>query len=193
MPSSRRRVRPAPAGPGQGPSGGFTLVELMITIAVLAIVLAVAVPSFQGIINRNRLVSASNEVVAALQLARMEAIRRNGRVELCPSTNGTSCSGSDWTRMIVRVVSDGTVVRDIRVTGRGIVLKGSSNTNSNNRIAFVPSGMARVGSGTASTGGISVCSAHVPVAENTMDVGIVASRVAVTTRNGTAACTARTD
>lgn len=193
MPSSRNRFRPAPAGPGQGRSGGFTLVELMITIAVLAVVMAIAVPSFQAVINRNRLVSASNEVVAALQLARMEAIRRNSRVELCPSTDGTSCSGSAWSRMIVRVASDGTVVRDIRVTGRGIVLNGSSNTTSNNRIAFVPSGMARVGNGTASTGAISVCSSKVPVTENTMDVGIVASRVAVTPRNGTAACTARTD
>lgn len=191
MPSSR--VHPASAGAGQAASGGFTLVELMITIAVLAIVLAIAVPSFQAIINRNRLVSASNEVVAALQLARMEAIRRNSRVELCPSTNGTGCSGADWARMIVRVASDGTVVRDVSVTGRGIVLKGSSNTTGNNRIAFVPSGMARVGSGTATTGAISVCSTYVPVEENTMDVGIVASRVAITTRNGTAACTARTD
>jgi len=193
MPSSRSRVRPAPAGPGQGRSGGFTLIELMITIAVLAVVLAIAVPSFQGMINRNRLVASGNEVVAALQLARMEAVRRNSRVELCPSTNGTACSGSDWTRMIVRVASDGTVVRDISVTGRGIVLKGSSNTTGNNRIAFVPSGFARVGSGTATTGAISVCSAHVPVEENTLDVGIVASRVAITRRNGTAACTARTD
>ena len=193
MPSSRSRVRPAPAGPGQGPVGGFTLVELLITIAVLAVVLAIAVPSFRSVINRNRLVSASNEVVGALQLARMEAIRRNSRVEICPSTDGATCSGSSWTRMIVRVASDGEVVRDISVTGRGIVLKGSSNTASNNRIAFVSSGFARVGSGTATTGAISVCSEYVPVTENTMDVGIVASRVAVTPRNGTAACTARTD
>ena len=63
MPSSRSRVRPAPAGPRQDPSGGFTLIELLITIAVLAIVLAIAVPSFQGMINRNRLVAAYQEIM----------------------------------------------------------------------------------------------------------------------------------
>ncbi|WP_146910609.1 GspH/FimT family pseudopilin [Arenimonas daejeonensis] len=181
-------------GVGRGlRSAGFTLVELMITIAVLAVVLAVAVPSFQGVINRNRLVSAANEAVGVLQIARMEAIRRNARVEICPSTNGAACSGSNWARMIVRVASSGEVVRDVQVVGQGISVKGSENAATNNRIAFSSDGFARVGSGTATSGGLSVCSSKLPDAENTRDVLVAVSRVSVTARNGTAACTAADD
>lgn len=172
---------------------GFTLIELMITIAVLAITLAVAVPNFQNVINRNRLVASANEAVGALQVARMEAIRRNARVELCPSTNGTTCSGSDWARLIVRVASNGAVVRDMNIAATGVSVKGSDNAATNNRIAFTADGFARVGSGTATTGGLSVCSTKLPEAENTRDIQVVVSRVSVTTRNGTSACTAATD
>jgi len=63
---------------------GFSLVELMVTIAVLAILLAIGIPSFASLIASNRLTSATNELVAALQTARTEAIRRNVRVTVCP-------------------------------------------------------------------------------------------------------------
>ncbi len=75
---------------------GFTLVELMVTIAVLAILLAIGIPAFASLIAANRLTSATNELVASLQTARTEAIRRNARVTVCPAAPGaTACSG-DW-------------------------------------------------------------------------------------------------
>ncbi|TAL73336.1 MAG: prepilin-type N-terminal cleavage/methylation domain-containing protein [Rhodanobacter sp.] len=71
---------------------GFTLVELMVTVAVAAILLTIAVPSFNRIINANRLSTAANEMVGALNVARMEAIKRNGSVQFCSNsaTNNTS-------------------------------------------------------------------------------------------------------
>lgn len=76
---------------------GFTLIELMVTIAVAAILLAIALPSFQGALRSNRVATASNEVLASLSLARTEAIRGIGPAGVCPSTNGTSCAVStDW-------------------------------------------------------------------------------------------------
>lgn len=74
---------------------GFTLVELMVTIAVLAILLAIGIPAFAPLIASNRLTSATNELVAALQTARTEAIRRNVRVTVCPAApTATACSGA---------------------------------------------------------------------------------------------------
>jgi type IV fimbrial biogenesis protein FimT len=71
---------------------GFTLVELMITIAVAAILLMIAVPSFRNIMNSNRLTTAANTMVGALNTARMEAIKRNASTQFCSdsSTNNTS-------------------------------------------------------------------------------------------------------
>ncbi|OHE81463.1 MAG: hypothetical protein A2X76_03210 [Lysobacterales bacterium GWF1_69_6] len=170
------------------------MLELVITVAVLAIALGIAIPSFQGITNRNRLTSVANEVVAAMQLTRMEAIRRNQRVLMCPSTNGTTCSGANWMRMIVREAdAAGEVIREFQFSGRGLAIKSSSNVDDNNQIAFTSSGFARVGGTTNAAGGLSVCSTALPAAENTRDVMVAVSRISVVTRNGTAACTAATD
>lgn len=72
---------------------GFTLVELMITLAVAAILLTVAVPGFRDIIQNNRVTTQTNELVTALQLARSEGIKRGMTVSLCSSTNGAGCGG----------------------------------------------------------------------------------------------------
>lgn len=77
---------------------GFTLVELMVTLAVLAILTMVAVPSFRDTIRRSRVSAASNALLADLRYARTEAINRGQLVSLCPSSNGSSCTadGTAW-------------------------------------------------------------------------------------------------
>jgi type IV fimbrial biogenesis protein FimT len=84
-------------------SVGFTLVELVVTIAVLAILTAVAYPNMTAMINGQRLTSTANELVGALQIARNEAIRRNLRVAFCRTTNGTACATGKaaWTQWLV--------------------------------------------------------------------------------------------
>jgi type IV fimbrial biogenesis protein FimT len=67
-------ITPAPTRPNR--LRGFTLIELMVTIAVLAILLAVAVPSFQQAIMNARVSSQTNEFIASLKEARSEAARR---------------------------------------------------------------------------------------------------------------------
>lgn len=72
---------------------GFTLIELLVTLSVASILLSVAVPSFSTFIQNNLLTTQSNSFYSALALAKSEAIRRSSPVTLCPSTNGTSCTG----------------------------------------------------------------------------------------------------
>lgn len=77
---------------------GLTLVELMVTITVLAVLLVVGVPSFRSLQRRNNVSSASNSLLADLGYARSEATSRGTYVSLCPSTDGQSCATStDYT------------------------------------------------------------------------------------------------
>lgn len=74
---------------------GFTLIELMVTVAVLAIIAAIGVPSLQGFIASSRLRSTTHDLYSALQTARMEAIRRNARVTVCKANATlTNCNNS---------------------------------------------------------------------------------------------------
>lgn len=71
---------------------GFTLVELMITIAVMAILAALAAPSFNDALLGNKLGSYANNLVASAYTARSEAIKRNAIITLCASTDGATCA-----------------------------------------------------------------------------------------------------
>jgi type IV fimbrial biogenesis protein FimT len=73
---------------------GFTLIELMIVLAVASELLGAAVPAMTSTIKSVQLSSASNELLAGLFLARSEAIKRNGRGVICKSADGATCTAS---------------------------------------------------------------------------------------------------
>tara|TARA_R110000822_G_scaffold159476_34_gene299727 strand:- start:6229 stop:6786 length:558 start_codon:yes stop_codon:yes gene_type:complete len=70
---------------------GFTLFELLIAMALVAVISALAVPSFQLLIKKNQYSLEAQRVLATLNYVRMEAIKRNGLVSVCPSLDGLAC------------------------------------------------------------------------------------------------------
>lgn len=73
---------------------GFTTLELLVVVAIAAILAAIAVPSFTPIMERWRVRQASEDMVSTLALARSEAVKRGGRVVL--RRNGPCSANGDW-------------------------------------------------------------------------------------------------
>lgn len=66
---------------------GYSLIELMVALAVLAIIISVGLPQMSVFFKGGRMVTIPNELLAGLHIARSEAIKRNSRVTICKSTN----------------------------------------------------------------------------------------------------------
>lgn len=71
---------------------GFTLIELMVTISVAAILLVIAVPNFQTFVLNNRITGQANDMMTALNYARSEAIKRGTPVSMRSSAGSTNWS-----------------------------------------------------------------------------------------------------
>jgi type IV fimbrial biogenesis protein FimT len=77
-------------------SRGFTLIELMVAVAVAGILLAIGIPSFQSAVNSSRLSSVSSELLNDFASARTAALTRGQRVIVCSSSDQATCTGSAW-------------------------------------------------------------------------------------------------
>jgi len=74
-------------------NSGFTLIELMLALAVAAVLFSVALPSMHGLQQRQRIVSAANDLVAHINQARLHAVTRREIAVVCPSLDGAGCTG----------------------------------------------------------------------------------------------------
>lgn len=83
--------------PGRQATRGFSLYELLVTLAVASLVLVFGVPSFGALVADNRLRAETDALFHALHLARKTSVVRRREVTLCPSRDGASCdAGTDW-------------------------------------------------------------------------------------------------
>lgn len=137
---------------------GMTLVELLITIVVLSILLALGVPGLQNFIKSTRVSAQANDLVVAIQLARSEAVKRGTRGVICASDDEATCSGSDdWTTgwiVFSDIDQNGTpdldssgdgtqdcVNDDCIIRTRGALNKTTLNGAGDNSISFLPNGL----------------------------------------------------
>lgn len=189
---------------------GFTLIELMVTVIVMAIILTVAIPSFEATINANRLTGAANEMLASLQVARLEAIRRNRRIVLCLSSNANTpnptCAPDDasdasgWITFVDLnrngVYDDGSpaLLRTTTVHDTVNVLA-SSNIPGKVRVMFRSDGFARDSGGVVLlAGAIDMCLPTRRPTENVRRISIGSgSRISIARHDADGGCAAPPD
>lgn len=133
---------------------GFSLVELLVTIAVASIFIAVAIPGFHSIRQNNQAVTLSNNVSAGLVYARSEAIKRGRSVSICGAATSaqTACgNGNSWSEgWIIFTDPNGSgaidVGDEIVKVGKAPAL-GSTITAPNTVVTFSANGFVTAGSG----------------------------------------------
>lgn len=83
--------------PGRGRQRGFTIIELLVVVVIVAIVFTIAAPSVRLMMARNQVRTVSADLLSDIALSRSEASKRSQRVVMCPSSDQSGCSGSsNW-------------------------------------------------------------------------------------------------
>jgi type IV fimbrial biogenesis protein FimT len=144
---------------------GLTLIELLVTLSIAMILLTLAVPSFNAMLQSSRLSASVNTYVGNLQFARSEATKRNARVALCKSADGLICTTSnDWSQgwLVFHDVNNNAqvntgedVLRVHAAIPNSLIFKGNNPVA--NYVSYTSMGGARFISGAFQAGTLTLC------------------------------------
>jgi type IV fimbrial biogenesis protein FimT len=155
--------------------GGFTLIEAMFTIVVLAVLLSIGIPNLRDFLRNSRMTGYANDMLADINLARTEAIKRRALVTVCASANPTAtsptCAATNsttgFTGWVVFVddadpnaasANDGNATID---TGETVLRRHAAITatakSDTGFVSFADTGFARASGGTASATHVVMC------------------------------------
>jgi type IV fimbrial biogenesis protein FimT len=146
---------------------GFTMIELIVTLAVMAIVLAIAIPGFQDFLRRNRIAAETNNLTSALAIARSEAVKRAQRVTVCgvadPGAATPACADDAWSSGWIVFVDTGAVgdasgdtILRVQQPNLANAPDITPDANFSTYISYLPSGVS-VGNGGAASGTFGLC------------------------------------
>lgn len=189
---------------------GFTIVELAVTMAVMSILVALAMPSFTSVFNSNRLTANANEMMTTLQSARMESVRRNVGVVICrndtPDVALACDTGAGAWQGWMSFVDDGAgggTARDGTPNGAETILytgilpvpaqllPSPVISGGNQRIIFSPDGLAYSDAGVLLNAQFAVC---IPTTAPPMNTRLITigsgSRMGIARANGGGLCNA---
>lgn len=179
---------------------GFTLIELMVTVAVIGITLSIAIPSFRGMVVDTRLSAQSNDMLGALKYTRSEAVKRNTRVTLCKKTVANTCAvttsaTADWKGGWIIFVDGGTpgvvdaadTVLRVQNALTGSTLIGDGSVT--NFVSYIGTGQTSAAGGGAQVGTFSLCGELPTAKRRKIDLTVGTGWVGVRTVDPAAVCT----
>ena len=156
---------------------GFTLIELMVALAVVAVLISVGLPKMSVFFKGNRMVTNANDLLAGLHIARSEAIKRNSRVSICKSTNADAatpkCTTGDegwdegWFVFVegrdegnifgTYTAADGAVLRiNTGAEGSNVTIT-AGDTGVDKYVSFTSRGVPKLRNGSSQSGVYRVC------------------------------------
>lgn len=175
-------------------NSGFTLIELIVTLAISAILFSLAVPAMGSFIRDARMTTAINDFVTSINLARSEAVKRGSRVTLCESSAPfTACSKTtDWSQGWIIFEDTGaygtrdedeTIIHTHPAVGGSITINGKPNIAT--YISYTGAGISYLPSGAYQAGTIEFCDGHDSAKSKSIKINFLGRP---RTLNGAASC-----
>ena len=154
-------------------SAGFTLIELMVVVALVAILQTLAAPAFSSMVNSMRLSTAVNSLFSSLLLARSEAIKRNARAVVCKSVTGDACvTSGGWEQGWIvfhdannNAAVDAGEVLLLRQQALPSSIRFTGNAPVASYVSYTPMGTTSYTSGAFQAGTLTVCGASASAVE----------------------------